>query len=350
MEEKVAARPRHWRRLALVILALLALTAATLLAAALLYVRAVLNHSRLTYQEVRQKVTLAKQKQARLPDRINFLILGLDRRDDELEHTLLTDTIIFASLNTENAQVTLLSIPRDLWLDHLKTKINAVYYYGEIDKNTTGPELLVAELTTILNQPINFWLVLDYQNLTQLVDRLGGVDVYLENGFTDHEYPNPAYVEATDSGEPQYLTIAFAAGLNRLDGERALEFVRSRSSPDLKQGNDLARSARQLQLVKGMLAKIKDRRVMLNPEKLGNLYRFWREKISTNFTDADILAILMEIFPRRSIALNQSSIPATYETEGAILVHPRIAKYGQWVWETQTGDWSELQEFVKTNL
>ena len=62
--------------------------------------------------------------------RTNFLILGI-RGENPSEVADLTDTIILASYSHQQEQLTLLSIPRDLWVNSLKTKINAVYHYGQ---------------------------------------------------------------------------------------------------------------------------------------------------------------------------------------------------------------------------
>ncbi|MFA6361533.1 MAG: hypothetical protein WCX33_01870, partial [Candidatus Shapirobacteria bacterium] len=60
-------------------------------------------------------------------DKINFIILGLDKRDDILEKTETTDTVIFASLNLKNYQIKTISIPRDLWFYDINAKVNEIY-------------------------------------------------------------------------------------------------------------------------------------------------------------------------------------------------------------------------------
>jgi LCP family protein required for cell wall assembly len=352
MDEEVvkAASKRRGKVLAAVLVGLILLVSIPLLASAV-YVRRFLASAGLNLPEVRQIITSAKKKRPFFAgQKVNFLILGLDHRDDELERTLLTDTIIFASFDLKKSRLKLIPLPRDLWIESLKTKVNALYYYGEIDKNSDGPDFLIDQLSLILDQPIRYWLVLDYQNMAELIDTMGGVDVSIKEGFTDNRYPNPRYRGASDSGQTPYLTVSFQAGPTHLDGERALEFVRSRMSTSREEGNDLARSSRQLQLFNGLVNRLKSRSTLLDPQKLGKLYRFWREKMSTNLSDEDLLAILLSLSPRRRLQIEQASIPATYEREGAILVNPPISKHGQWVWEPESGDWSEVQRFVKKFL
>ena len=59
--------------------------------------------------------------------KINFIVLGLDKRDDALEKTQTTDTIMFVSLNLENQKINIISLPRDLWFYDINSKINEIY-------------------------------------------------------------------------------------------------------------------------------------------------------------------------------------------------------------------------------
>src|SRR4030042_1631032 len=64
------------------------------------------------YQNI---ISAARSNLYQSRSQINFLILGLDPRDDQLEKTNVTDTIILASLNLENYRLSLIPLPRDLW-------------------------------------------------------------------------------------------------------------------------------------------------------------------------------------------------------------------------------------------
>lgn len=352
-------KPTRYRRWPLVVgiaLGIVLTLAGILVILGTTYFQRFATAAQLSLNEVRQMIARAESKKDSFSNRkINLLLIGLDRRDDKLEHTLLTDSLIFASLDTGKASLTLIPIPRDLWISSLKTKVNALYYYGEISQDTTGPAYLENQLGQIISQKTDYWLLLNYQDLTGLVDALGGVDVQIGQGFEDQEYPNPAY-QGESPDIPQYITVSFSPGLNHLDGARVLEFVRSRSSSNSDEGNDLARSSRQVLLFKEMVAKIKSRQVLLDPQRLGLLYRFWKDKIQSNLTDEDLLAILIQMVSQKKadlqkgIKLSQVEIPATYEQTGAILVHPPTTKYGQWVWEPESGNWDDLQNFIKNAI
>lgn len=321
------------------------------------YLKRFLETAGTSIPQIRQKIELGlNRKESFKGQRVNFLILSLDKRNDKLESTLLTDTIIFASLDTKTGRLKLIPIPRDLWINSLKTKVNSLYFYGEeggaITGDTNGPEYLLQELSVILGQPINYWLVMDYPNLADLVDAIGGVDIKIDKGFIDNEFPNPEYVKATESGTPVYMTVEFDEGTEHMNGERALQFVRSRKSDDLEEGSDTARSDRQLILFQALMARVKSKQVIADPRKLGSLYKFWQEKVNKNLKDEDLLGILFgnKTALKSGILISTVSIPTTFDSEGEILIHPPTTKYGQWVWEPRDPTWKELREFVSKSL
>lgn len=314
---------------------------------AAIYLRGFMAASQLSWKQVKQKVVTGWQTRKNyLSTPTNLLLLGLDQRHDRLENTMLVDTIILASLNPQTSKLTLIPIPRDLWIDPLKTKINAIYYYGEINESSNGPDFLIDQLTQITGQSIDYWLLMNYEDLVELVNVLGPLEVHLDQGLEDNQYPNPAHVEGEED-QPLYTTVRFPQGTNFLDGNLALQFVRSRKSTNLEQGNDLARSARQMKLFKALITRIKSRQVILNSQRLGKLYQLWREKVKTNLKDENLVALVFAILPKRDLQLTSVGIPASYEGEETILINPPLDKYGQWVWEPRAGDWSELQDFIE---
>lgn len=282
-----------------------------------------------------------------LPEHINFLFLGIDQRQDQLESTLLADTIIFASLNRGNRKLMMIALPRDLWLDNLKTKINALYYYGTKTPGKTGLSYSLVQISEIIGQPINFGLVLNYAKFAQFIDAVGGVDVSVARPFTDNEYPNPKFTGASDSAEPVYITVSFNAGQQHLNGERVLEYVRSRHSSDPEEGSDLARSTRQLQVFQALVAKVNQPKTLANPAMIGQLYHFWRQKLETNLTDNDTFAMIFALWSDGKVKTEAQKISTDDgSSPEPILVHPPVARYGQWIWEPAGGSWERLQAFI----
>jgi len=136
---------------------------------------------------------------------LNFLILGLDKRPDD--NSLLTDTIMVVSFNQDSGDYLMFSIPRDLWIDEMQTKINALYYYGQKENPNDGTSLVESEVEKILDTEINYSLVLEMEDIKNLVDILGGVEVEVERSFTDYFFP-------LDDGSHQVTTVSFKKGIH----------------------------------------------------------------------------------------------------------------------------------------
>jgi LCP family protein required for cell wall assembly len=126
-------------------------------------------------------------------DRINFLLLGVGGPGHEGAY--LTDTIILTSLKPTTKQVTLLSIPRDLYVpipDYGWQRINNAYSLAEAN-SSQGGELISQVVSNILNLPVHYWAVIDFSGFKEVIDKLDGVKVNVERSFADYHYPAPNY-------------------------------------------------------------------------------------------------------------------------------------------------------------
>ncbi|MDD2730514.1 MAG: LCP family protein [Candidatus Portnoybacteria bacterium] len=189
-------------------------------------------------------------------DRLNILLLGL-RGEDDPNGGLLTDSIIVASVKKSTGQVALISLPRDLYIEipgqnGLKEKINFAYAQG-YEKNGSAGAIYLSKIAVsrITGLYISQVAAINHEAFKEVVDILGGIDVYLENPFQEKNQ------------FAKEILIDLPAGKNHLDGITALYFVRSRFST-----SDFDRARRQ-QLV---LLAIKDKALSLgflaNPVKI----------------------------------------------------------------------------------
>ncbi len=309
-----------------------------------------LSETGLTIHDVKNKIMTARALKPQFANKsINFLLLGLDRRNDSLEKTILTDSIVIASLNTGTSQVKLVPLPRDLWIDKYKSKINSLYYFGEIYQNG-GLPFATQAISEISGQRIDYTFIIDYFQLKELVDILGGVDVVVDKAFTDEEYPNPNL--PNNPQEPPFITISFETGPTHLSGEQALQFVRSRHSTDPEVGSDTSRNARQMTLFNSLIDKTASKQTALDPVKVGKLYKFWKEQIQTTILEEELLSIAMTLDTTKAITVSSKAIPSITETTGAILVHPPISrKYlSAWVFIPRDPTLKEFQDFIAQAL
>ena len=265
----------------------------------------------------------------------NFLILGVDTLANRGDIPPLTDTMILLSLNLENGKIITLPLPRDLWLEDYKTKINALYYYG-IDRYPENPEQFPTEVISELTQvPIHHTVVLSLDNLEELIDLAGGVSIDIEEGFTDTEFPRTD-VDVTVVRDPAllYESVTFDKGTEIMTGERALKYIRSRHSGD-DQGTDLARGQRQQQVIQALMVKLMDPQSLIkNPELAGQLYHFYQENFEDSLSLTQLIATTRKLLPlRENISLEGQNISAQPDDIDGVLINPPLWQYqNQWVY------------------
>ncbi len=283
---------------------------------------------------------------------INFLILGLDPRDDQLEKSTATDTIIFASLNPKLSHLTLIPLPRDLWFYPLATKINQIYSYS-LKQESDQFDYIQDNFSKLLDQKIDHTIILATQDLIDFVTLIGGVDVNLENGFIDTQFPNPEYIKNPSPYIPTYITINFDSGLNHLDKSNVSHFVRSRKNAPTSStgGTDIGRIERQLILIEAISNKIKSRSFISQPDNLIKLYNFFHQNLQSNITDQHIYSLLF-LLKQKILNLNikKTNIPTGEDPQTDILYYPGYLYQKQWVFLPQDQGYQSLQQFVADSL
>ncbi len=171
---------------------------------------------------------------------VNVLLTGVAGGDNTAPD--LTDTIMFVSVDTQNHELDMFSIPRDLYVEvpgFGYSKINAAYSMGK-NYNVAGGGMSVLEdtVTNVVGQDIDYYVKVDFDGFVQAVDLLGGIEVNVENDIYDYMYPD---------GYGGYQVFSVQAGRQHMDGETALKYSRSRQTT-----SDFDRARRQQQVLLGM--------------------------------------------------------------------------------------------------
>jgi LCP family protein required for cell wall assembly len=210
-------------------------------------------------------------------ERINILLLGIDRRGGK-GWGYRTDTMIIVSVDTVNNAVSMLSIPRDLYLEIpgvKETRINEANVYGySYDYPGGGPALLKRTIEQNFGIPLDYYVMVDFDGFTQVIDTLGGVDVNVPRALHDTMYPDPR------PGDPfAYKTIHFDAGWQHMDGQRALQYARSRMST-----SDFDRAKRQQQVLLAIREKAVDLGILNLITKLPSLFATMGNMVKTDMT------------------------------------------------------------------
>lgn len=202
------------------------------------------------------------------------LVMGVDRRPDEAGPSR-SDSMILAGLNPDTGQAGLLSIPRDLWVSIPgvgSQRINAALVLGDDPANpAAGPQLAGRTVGDLFGQPVDRYMVLDFQTFVRLVDAMGGIEVDAPQPIVDTAYPTFDY---------GVTTIRFAAGPQVLDGEQALVYVRTRHDDD-----DFGRAERQQQVIGAMTARLAQPATWA---QLPAIFAVLRDGVLTDLTPADL--------------------------------------------------------------
>lgn len=211
--------------------------------------------------------------------RFNVLVVGLEN--------YRTDTIMVASYDIENKTADLISIPRDTYSPRdaddspdLK-KINSIYAKEGIDYLTSTVE-------NLLGIPLEKYVIVDYEAVVSCVDLLGGVEVDV-----------PFHMEYSDPYDDPPLIIDIPEGVQVLDGEQALKYLRFRHG---YANQDLGRVEAQQQFLKSAAKKALGLQL---PSLINEVYNH----VETNVTITDLLKIASNIVGFSSDNINVNTLP-----------------------------------------
>jgi len=273
--------------------------------------------------------------------RVNILFLGIGGHNHIGPD--LTDSIIFASIRIKDGQTLLLSIPRDVWIDSMKAKINTAYHYGEEKKKGGGLTLAKAVVSEVVGQPVHYAVVIDFDGFVKIVDLVGGVDIDVERSFDDYKYPIPG-MENAEPEERRYEHLHFDKGKQHMDGQRALKYIRSRYAQG-EEGTDFARAKRQQKFLLAFKDKIFSPQVLFNPHLIKKLTEVLNNSIIT-----DISSNEHSSFIKLAFKLNRGKIK-TATLDEDLLFHPPKNQYeNQWVLIPKNGSWKKIHQYVNSLL
>ena len=208
-----------------------------------------------------------------------FTVLLLGSDDDskfQSEH-VLSQSMILVRVVPSTKQVTMLSIPRDLYV-HFSTggygKIMGAYSYG-------GPGAAIATVSQNFGVKINDYIWIGLLGLVKLIDAIGGIDVVTSHPVLDDYYPADIY----GSWAYDYERVAVLAGPQHMNGIQAMQYVRSRHGD---RQSDLGRSQRQQQV----LIAIRQKSKQLSPEDLPAISAALGKEMKTSIGISEVAALL----------------------------------------------------------
>jgi LCP family protein required for cell wall assembly len=222
----------------------------------------------------------------------NLLLVGLDTRGNGTLGN--TDSIMVVSVENNSGRILLTSFPRDLHVHYKRAngwsvngKINAIYANGGINDFRYAVE-------QIIGKPIHYYALIRFDTFVGLVDKLGGVDINLDEKFGD-VYPCGELPAGTDCpykkwlGDAHYGYFTFPAGVNHFNSTQALVFARSR-----KYSSDYKRAERQQKLFKAILETALRQKLSLSDRVTSyiELYNLFNSQVKTDIGINDIAAVV----------------------------------------------------------
>src|SRR5438445_3112394 len=272
-------------------------------------------------------------------DRVNLLVMGFGGSGHDGAY--LTDSMVVVSLLPQSHHTTLISVPRDLWVQippgsGQYHKINASYEYGSNNnaKPADGGNAAAAKISLVTGLDVKYWLTINFQGFREFIDSIGGIDVYVPDSFTAN-YP------ANDDPNinPNWIKVHFSKGMQHMNGETAIRYARARYVLDNPaEGTDFARSARQQIMIKAALSKVKQ---MSTWPSLYNALNALQHTIYTNMSLADLMqfALKMDLTNAHRVGLSNQNVLAS-----------GTAPDGEYILKPANGNWQAIVDYVKQQL
>jgi polyisoprenyl-teichoic acid--peptidoglycan teichoic acid transferase len=203
---------------------------------------------------------------------INFLLIGSDKRPGG---SYRTDTMVVVVLWPREAQVSMISIPRDLWIYIPSVgmqRINTAYQSGELYGYAGGgPGLLRDTIAYNLGIRIDHTAMVEFDGFRRIVDTLGGVDVPVACPYTDWRLIDPSY---DPFNEDNWALYTVQPGVAHMDGDLALWYARSRMK-----SNDFDRGRRQQEVLRSIFSQA------LRTDTLSRIPQLYTDLSQTIVTD-----------------------------------------------------------------
>ncbi len=213
------------------------------------------------------------------PDILGFqhsrvlLVMGVDMPPRGMKDSykdVRTDTMMLVKVDTSGRKVNIVSIPRDskVYIPGYQgvNKINAAFALG-------GPDLSVATVEQTFGIKVDNYLVLNLMGVREVVDALGGIDVYVEKSMHYRDRTAGLYINL----EP---------GLHHMEGKEAEGYLRFRHDAL----GDIGRITRQQEFMSAFIAKFKDPRTLL---QLKPLIEASNKYILTNMSTQDLIRLAL---------------------------------------------------------
>lgn len=272
-----------------------------------------LDHKEKIESNKESNIDSLEEVDASLTERFNILVMGVDYLklgEKSGQRGTRTDTIMIFSIDPKTNKMFILSIPRDsrVNIDGIGyDKVNHAHSYG-------GSELAIKTIKNLLDIPIHHYIKIDYNAVIELVDSVGGVEIDIKQ---DMNYAP--------------LGINFKKGINILNGEDAVKYLRFRSG---YANADIGRIGAQQEFIKLLIEKILSPSIVTNiPKYIEILEKNIETDLSKRqmlifakeFSEININNLRKEILPGEGQMIDGISYYVIYEQQMKDLINDLLS-------------------------
>ena len=279
-------------------------------------------------------------------DRVNILLMGFGGAGHDGAY--LTDSLVVMSIIPSTHHTTLISVPRDLWVQYPAnsgnyTKINAIYTMASNGNANpvAGGAALTQKVSLVTGLTINYWMTINFAGFRKFIDAIGGVDVNVPDSF------NACYPKNDDASiNASWIKIQFNKGLQHMDGATAIAYARARepvevcgmgTSLNQYELTDFGRSRRQQLIMQAALSKLKDWHTW---PSLYSAMDALKGTLYSNLSLADLasFALKMDLNGAHKLGLTNNNVLVDSSANGQYILAPR------------NNDWQAITLYVKQGL
>jgi len=250
--------------------------------------------------------------------------------------------MVIAVLRPNDGQVSLISIPRDLWVSipgWENQRINTAYQHGILSGYPGGgPGLLKDTILYNLGIRIDHTAMVDFSGFSQIVDTLGGVDVPVSCAYTDWRLIDPSYNPYIEANWYLYTT---GPGLVHMDGDLALWYARSR-----QKSSDFDRGRRQQEVLRALFTQALQAGTLT---RIPELYNNFKDSVETDLGLGDLLQLAvyapkMTNADIRSYYIRPPLVSSWITDQGAYVLLPNETALQQMLTEALSASTTTVQK------
>lgn len=245
------------------------------------------------------------------PNTFNFLLVG--------QNGNLADSIMIAAVDSSGRKITLISIPRDLFINGRKLSEYLSWY---------GIDVLKEKIEEVSGLKIHKYFAINFQAFENIINALGGIDVYVEKDIYDEKYPD---------GAGGYTLYAVKAGSYHMNGAEALKYSRSRHST-----SDFDRAKRQQKILKAVQERVINFDFLKNSDGFRTIYGGVFNMVETDISLASAIEYLARF---QNFAIFGDNVIST-----ADFLNSSLTVSGQYILLPKSGNFAKIQKYIREIL